>query len=368
MLHYLTLPFLIQGALLTLELAGAGYLGGLVLGGLLTGLGALPVRPLRWLVRVYVWFLRSVPMLLILIFIYDFLPSAGIRLGANVCVILAIAVGQAAYVSEILRGGVESVPRAQGLAARSLRIGRLSAGLRIILPQALRATIPALTNQATIAVKETALASVVSVNELMLRSEQIVSTNYEYLDVFMAASVMYLVMIGGLSGIGATAQHWFSLDRPRRSRLRRPWGVTARGGETAALVRSVGATLGRLEGEQHGDRKRPALGEPLVECRDVYKSYGGQLVLAGVSLTIRRGEIVVLMGRSGSGKSTLLRLIDNLETVSEGEIRVGAEGEEGPITTKGRSAVRPAATDPTPGTEQRPSIRARRTSSTTPTP
>jgi polar amino acid transport system permease protein len=323
MLHYLTLPFLLQGALLTLELAAAGYLGGLVLGALLTGIGSLPVPPLKWLVRAYVWFHRSVPMLLILIFLYDFLPSAGIKLGANVCVILAIGLGQAAYVSEILRGGVESVPRAQHLAARSLRIGRLSTGVRIILPQALRATIPALTNQATIAVKETALASVVGVNELMLRSEQIVSTNYEYLDVFAAATVMYLVMTGALSGIGEAAQHWFSLDRTRRSHVRRSWRASARGGDAAALARQVNATMDRLAGEQRGDRKRPALGEPLIECRDVRKSYDDQVVLAGVSLTIRRGEVVVLMGRSGSGKSTLLRLIDNLETVSGGEILVG---------------------------------------------
>jgi polar amino acid transport system permease protein len=325
MLHYLTLPFLLQGALLTLELAGVGYLGGLVLGALLTGIGSLPCLPLRWLVRLYVWFHRSVPMLLILIFIYDFLPSSGIKLGANVCVIVAIALGQAAYVSEILRGGVESVPRAQRLAARSLRIGRLSTGVRIIAPQALRGTIPALTNQATIAVKETALASVVAVNELMLRSEQIVSSNYQYLDVFMAATVMYLVMTGALSGIGAAAQRWFSLDRARRSRLRHSWRA-ARGGDAAALVRNVDATMDRLAGEQRAAGKHPPPGEPLIECRGVRKSYDDQVVLAGVSLTISHGEVVVLMGRSGSGKSTLLRLIDNLEPVSAGEIRVASAG------------------------------------------
>jgi polar amino acid transport system permease protein len=196
--------------------------------------------------------------------------------------------------------------------------------------------------------KGTSLASVIAVNELTFRAQQIVAQNFQFFTVFTAAGLMYLAMTTVLSGVQVLLERRFNLDREvgpsavsewRRLlgfdlRWRRPEQVLvavpapANGKALAASdgsVTGVPTTVPPIEELiSSGSAHVTPLGEYVV-CRDVWKSYGHRSVLRGINVTVRPGEVVTIMGPSGSGKSTLLRLINHLEHVDRGEITVGGQ-------------------------------------------
>ena len=216
----------------------------------------------------------------------------------------------------------------------------------IVLPQAMRAIVPALANETISMVKGTSLASVIAVNELTFRSQQIVAQNFAFFEVFAAAGIIYLVITSILTGVQALIERrfdierdpisarsdmsrWFGFDllsglrrepvplpvRPRPPE-KRPRGVDDDEPHDFRLEDLISSRADGDDGTRHAD---------FVVCSDVSKSYGRRPVLRGVNLTVRQGEVVVIMGPSGSGKSTLLRLINHLEGVDGGEITVGGK-------------------------------------------
>ena len=340
--QYLTLPFLVEGLWLTLRVFAASMVGGLVLGLLVALMRLSPYR--AWL---YIWLIRGTPVLLQLVFLFDALPAVGIVMPPVTTAIIGFSLNEAAFSGEVIRGGILSVSRNQTLAAASLGMGPLLTLRRIVLPQAMRAILPAIGNDAISVLKGTSLASVIAVNELTLRSQQIVAQNFKFFPVFAAAGMMYLAVTTLIAG----AQ--FFLERrvsPDAERARRPLGESALGrffgfrlrpGEPAAVGvlapglptvasdRGAAAAIGRVDlvdlvGAQAA-RTSSEDGGPFVRCADVWKAYGHRGVLLGIDLTVHRGDVVTLMGPSGSGKSTLLRLIAHLEPLDRGEITVGGE-------------------------------------------
>ena len=207
-LHYATLPFLLQGALLAVEISVLAMAGGIVLG---LGLALMrlslfaPVRMLAW---TYIWFIRGTPQLLQLVFLYDALPGFGITLDTFTTAVLGFALNEAAFSAEIIRGGILSVNRNQTIAAASLGMGPFLTLRRIILPQAMRAILPGMANDAISMIKGTSIASVIFVNELTFRSQQIVSQNFQFFTVFAAA---------GLDLSGADERHLDAAGLPRAS-------------------------------------------------------------------------------------------------------------------------------------------------------
>jgi polar amino acid transport system permease protein len=187
---------------------------------------------------------------------------------------------------------------------------------------------------------------VITIGELTLRSEQLASTNFEYVPVFIAAGVLYLIA----TSVIALFQGWLEahLDIERRARLigqaqlrAREAGVTtpalaptypSRRGQLARMRRrgrgsqvpvdeaspaeALGALAASREAYEHG-------GEPYVRIVEARKSFHGREVLKDVSLDVYPGNVVFLIGPSGSGKTTLLRTINHLETIEGGEILVG---------------------------------------------
>jgi polar amino acid transport system ATP-binding protein/polar amino acid transport system permease protein len=342
-LQYLTLPFLLEGMWLTLRIFLASMMGGLMLGLLIALMRLSTYWPLSALAWAYVWLFRGTPVLLQLVFLFDALPFVGIVMPPITTAIIGFSLNEAAFAGEIIRGGILSVSRNQTLAAASLGMGPLLTLRRIVLPQAMRAILPAVGNDAISVLKGTSLASVIAVNELTLRSQQIVAQNFKFFPVFAAAGVMYLVVTTLISGIQFVLERRVSPDADRR---RRPRGETALGrffgfrfgspepepapalafatpGREVApkaprvdLVELVGAQAARTGTDQPG---------PFIRCADVWKSYAHRAILQGVDFTVHRGDVVTLMGPSGSGKSTLLRMIAHLEPMDRGEITVGGE-------------------------------------------
>ena len=199
MLGYVVSPFLLEGAWLAVEIATLAMVGGTIMGlGLaLTRLSRWgPVRGIAWL---YIWFVRGTPQLLQLVFIYDALPPLGIRLDTFTTAVLGFALNEAAFSAEIIRGGILSVNRNQGIAASAFGMSPFLTLRRIILPQAMKAILPGMANDVISMIKGTSIASVIFVNELTFRSQQIVGQNFKFFTVFAAAGIIYLAMTSAVA-------------------------------------------------------------------------------------------------------------------------------------------------------------------------
>ncbi|QRG05659.1 amino acid ABC transporter permease [Xanthobacter dioxanivorans] len=191
---YLSNWFLIGGVGVTVALTVAGVIGGLVLGMGIALLKVADARPLNWIAGFYIWLFRGTPLLVQLVVIYTGLPQLGIKLGAVESALLGLVLHEAAYLAEIIRSGFLSVPVGQREAAWALSLGRGTAFWRVILPQAFRLMIPPLGNSINGLLKATSLASVISVEELMRRSEMLMQEQFLTLEVYAAAAVYYLVL------------------------------------------------------------------------------------------------------------------------------------------------------------------------------
>jgi His/Glu/Gln/Arg/opine family amino acid ABC transporter permease subunit len=343
-IHYVTLPFLLEGAALAVKISVLAMLGGLIMGLGLALMRLSRFSAIRGLAWTYIWLVRGTPQLLQLVFLYDALPGIGIRLDTFTTAVIGFALNEAAFSAEIIRGGILSVNRNQGIAAAAFGMGPLLTMRRIILPQAMRAIMPAIANDTISMIKLTSIASVIFVNELTFRSQQIVGQNFKFFTVFIAAGIIYLIMTSAISIAQAALERHFNLEIERSppgtgflSRLTGfrgmpPSPVTASAPVTNVLI-GAGSEKGRdasggspsvwveaLMSHEHWNAQVEQ--KPFVVCRDVWKSYGAREVLRGIDLTVNRGEVVTIMGPSGSGKSTFLRLINHLESIDRGEILV----------------------------------------------
>lgn len=188
------LPLLLQGLGVTVSLGAAsialGFAGGLAL--CLMRLYA-PV-PLRAAARLYTDVLRSIPILVLLVLIYYALPFVGVRLSSFAAATTALSMVSSAYTAEILRAGIEAIPRGQSEAAAALGLGFVDTLRDVILPQALRIVVPPLTSNGINVLKDTALASVVAMPELLKQATQAqaLSANPTPL---IGAALLYLALL-----------------------------------------------------------------------------------------------------------------------------------------------------------------------------
>ncbi len=190
----LTNPFLLRGALVTAGLAASGLVGGLAGGLLIALLRAVQNRAVSGLARLYIWFFRGTPLLIQLVMIYSGLPQIGIRFGVLTSVLVALIANEAAYMAEIIRSGFLALPPGQRDAAMALGLSRWRTLRLVLLPQVARIVLPALGNSVNGLLKATSITSVISMEELMRRSEMTMQVKFDVLEVFAAAAVDYLVL------------------------------------------------------------------------------------------------------------------------------------------------------------------------------
>jgi His/Glu/Gln/Arg/opine family amino acid ABC transporter permease subunit len=151
-------------------------------------------RFIRWPANVFVEFMRATPLILQLIYIYYVLPAAGIKLDPITAAILGLSLHYSAYLSEVFRGGIQSIPKGQSEAALSLGLSRWLAFRKVILPQATRVVLPTLGNYLISLFKDTSLASVVTVQELMFSGQIISARNFQYFTVYTVTAILYFAV------------------------------------------------------------------------------------------------------------------------------------------------------------------------------
>ena len=187
-------PVMLKGAGYTLVFAVAAMLGGLLLGFPAAVLRVAPWAPLRWPATVYVSLFRGTPLLVQLFVIYYGLPSVGIEFTPVAAGILALSLNAGAYLSESLRGAILGVGQGQWRAGFSLGLTYAQTLARVILPQALRMAVPAMSNTLISLIKDTSLVSVITMTELMLVTKELISITFRPLPLYIAAAIIYWLL------------------------------------------------------------------------------------------------------------------------------------------------------------------------------
>jgi polar amino acid transport system permease protein len=193
-LHYLFSPYLLKGAGISLALSIAAMIVGLVLGLVAALMRMSKNRAIAMPASFYVWIMRGTPVLVQLIIIYTGLPQIGITLGVIPAAIIGLGVNEGAYLAEIFRSGISAVPIGQFEAARAVGLSRAQVMRLVVLPQAIRIIVPPMGNAFNGLMKTSSLASVISMEELLRRTELLVQVQFKVLEIFCIAALYYLVM------------------------------------------------------------------------------------------------------------------------------------------------------------------------------
>lgn len=195
------LPFLIQGAYYTLLITIISMFFGSIIA-VIVALARLKGNKLvRWLARAYVSIIRGTPTLVQIIIVYYGLADYGLNLQPLTAAYIALSISIGAYLSETLRGAIQSVPKGQYEAAYASGMTPFQAMRRIIFPQAIRVAIPPAGNTFVGMLKETSLVSVITVTELLRSAQLLIAQYYVYMPFYLAIALMYWIMSTGFTFI-----------------------------------------------------------------------------------------------------------------------------------------------------------------------
>ncbi|MBA4213524.1 MAG: amino acid ABC transporter permease [Polaromonas sp.] len=187
-------PLLLEGLGVTVLLGLVSIVAGLVSGLLMSLLRLYGPAPLRMVARVYIDVFRSIPLLVLLVLVYYALPFVGVRFSSFTAAALALSMVSCAYTAEIFRAGIEAIPKGQFEAADAIGLSFFSSMRDVILPQAFRIVVPPLTSNCINVLKDTALASVVAMPDLLKQATQAqaLAANPTPL---IGAAVLYLILL-----------------------------------------------------------------------------------------------------------------------------------------------------------------------------
>jgi polar amino acid transport system permease protein len=189
------LPDILSGVVVTIELAVLVVITGLAAGLALALVRSLAIRPLNWLIVFTVDLFRSLPPLVIIVLIYFGLPSADISPSGFVSTWISLALVLMAFSEEIFWAGITSIPKGQWEASRSTGLSFIQTLLNVVLPQAIRLTIPPLTNRTIAITKGTALGTVVAVSEILGQASSAMSNSYNPSPLMMGAAAYVILFL-----------------------------------------------------------------------------------------------------------------------------------------------------------------------------
>ena len=187
-------PAFMEGVEITLQLAFFTVLFGSLLGLVVAVCRRTRLLPLRWLMNAYVAFIRGTPLLVQVLLVVYGLPQLGIRFPRMTLCIIALVINSGAYMAELFRAGLQSVEKGQVEAAESLGMSSGQTMLYIILPQAVKVTLPAMGNEFVAIIKESSILYAVGVYELTYQAYKLASVNYYYIETMIVAALIYFVL------------------------------------------------------------------------------------------------------------------------------------------------------------------------------
>ena len=192
---------LYAGLLVTLQLSFLAMAIGLVVSIALAWCRTSGPRAVQWLVAAYVELIRNTPFLVQIFFIFFGLPAVGVRMDPNTAALVALVVNVAAYATEIIRAGIEAIPRGQVEAGRALGMGPMQIFRYIILKPALRTIYPALTSQFIYLMLTSSVVSVISADDLAAAGNDIQSQTFAAFEVYLVITAIYFLLSMGFSGL-----------------------------------------------------------------------------------------------------------------------------------------------------------------------
>ena len=188
------LPLLFKAALVTIQASFFSVIFGTILGIMVGALRVTPNRFISGIAASYIYVIRGTPLLIQLFLIYFGLPSLGIYFSAFASGVLGLSINSSGYVGEIVRGGIEAIPKGQWEAGKVLGLSYGKTMRFIILPQALRNMLPAMGNEFVTLIKESSLLSTLAITELTMAGQQVRSATYASFETFIAVGLIYLAM------------------------------------------------------------------------------------------------------------------------------------------------------------------------------
>lgn len=208
-----TFLLMLDGSEITLEIFVITLVLALPLG-MLTALGRLSrFKLISRFIEFYIWLMRGTPLMLQLLFVYFALPMVGIKLPDIAAALLAFTLNYAAYFAEIFRAGIQSVPKGQYEAAKTLGMSYPKTMRRIIMPQVFRMVLPPVSNETINLVKDTSLVYILAMNDLLRVARTIVQREFD-MTPFLIAAVFYLVMTFVLTwGFKKLEAHYGKYDK-----------------------------------------------------------------------------------------------------------------------------------------------------------
>ena len=207
--EYLFSPYLLAGLWTTVWLTAASVGIGLGLG-LIAALMRMSKNPIiNAPAKFYTWAWRGTPLLVQLIIIYTGLPQLGLKLTVVQSALFGLGVNEGAYLSEIVRAGILAVDKGQFDASRALGMNYRTMMRIIILPQAARVIIPALGNRINGMLKMSSIASVISMEELLRRSQMLVQVKFAVLEIYVVAAIYYLIVTSAWGWVQGRIESYF---------------------------------------------------------------------------------------------------------------------------------------------------------------
>ncbi|MBA2851079.1 polar amino acid transport system permease protein [Methanococcus maripaludis] len=194
------IPFIIDAVFVTLKITIMSFLLAVIIAVLVGSVRAMNFsKTLNLILMVYIEVFRGTPLLIQLFFIYYGLPSVGIVMSSTFAAVLGLSLNGGAYISEIIRAAIQSVPVGQFEAAESLGMSKIESMIYIVLPQAFRITIPPLVNSFSAILKESSLISVLAITELTRIGQLIYTKTSRPFEIYLTIGLIYLLLVSIIS-------------------------------------------------------------------------------------------------------------------------------------------------------------------------
>lgn len=198
---YAAWPLLLEGTLRTIELSGAAMVIGLLIAIFCVWGKNSGIKPLQWLIKAYIEIIRNTPFLIQLFFFYFALPTVGLQLSATAAALIAMCVNLGAFATEILRAGVDSIPRGQLEAGLALNLKPHRVFFHVILRPALKTIFPALSSQFILLMLTSSVVSAISADDLASVAANIQSETFRSFEIYITVTVIYFLLSLAFMGL-----------------------------------------------------------------------------------------------------------------------------------------------------------------------